>query len=87
MRNLRSPAALGLLAALAASAIAAPTRSLPSKEKITIPAVRWDEERLGCTFSRGDDGKYYYGLWSGDVGIILGIDSQELEKVHRRHEP
>src|SRR5208337_3812137 len=24
---------------------------------------------------------------SGDVGMILAIDAQELEKVHRRHEP
>ncbi len=27
-----------------------------------IPAVRWDEQRPGCTFSRDDDGKYRYGL-------------------------
>ena len=52
-----------------------------------IPTVRWDEERPGCTFSRSEDGKYHYGLWSGDVGITLAVDSQEVEKVHRRHEP
>lgn len=55
----------------------------PSK----LPAVRWSEETPGCTFSLGDDGKFHYGLWSGDVAITLAIDSQELEKVHRRHEP
>ena len=55
-------------------------------EKPTIPAVRWDEQTPGCTFSRGDDGKFHYGLWSGDVGITLSLDSQELEKVNRRHE-
>lgn len=59
----------------------------PSKEKPKSPAVRWDEERPGCTFARGDDGRYRYGLWSDDVGITLAVDSQELEKVHRRHEP
>jgi hypothetical protein len=56
-------------------------------EKPKVPVVRWDEERPGCTFSRGDDGRYHYGLWNGDLGINLAVDSQELEKVHRRHEP
>jgi hypothetical protein len=56
-------------------------------EKPKVPIVRWDEERPGCTFSRGDDGRYHYGLWNGDLGINLAVDSQELEKVHRRHEP
>lgn len=56
-------------------------------DKAAIPAVRWSEQTPGCTFSRGEDGKFHYGLWSGDVGIVLSIDSQELEKVHRRHEP
>ena len=59
----------------------------PPKDKSKIPAVRWDEGRPGCTFTRGDDGKYRYGLWSEDAGITLAVDSQELEKVHRRHEP
>lgn len=52
-----------------------------------IPAVRWNESSPGCTFSRTDDGHLHYGLWSGDVGVTLTVDSQELEKVHRRHEP
>jgi hypothetical protein len=59
----------------------------PPGEKTKIPAIRWDEERPGCTFSRTDDGRYHYGLWSGDVGVTLSVDAQELEKVHRRHEP
>ncbi|PYX50003.1 MAG: hypothetical protein DMG79_07295 [Acidobacteria bacterium] len=50
-------------------------------------AVRWDEEHPDCTFSRSDDGHYHYGLWYEDAGITLAVDSQELEKVHRRHEP
>jgi len=65
--------------------------SVPSlafaKEKKGVPAVRWDELQPGCTFSRSDDGKYHYGLWSGDVGVTLSVDSQEREKTHRRHEP
>jgi len=75
--------------ALAAASLLLPGsgQASPPKTKSKIPAVRWDEERPGCTFSRGDDGKYRYGLWSDDAGITLAVDSQELEKVHRRHEP
>lgn len=58
-----------------------------AKAKPKSSAVRWDERHPGCTFSRGNDGKYRYGLWSGDVGITLVLDAQELEKVRRRHEP
>ena len=61
--------------------------AVPPKNKTKIPAVRWDEQNPGCTFSRSDDGHYRYGMWSDDVGITLAVDAQELEKVHRRHEP
>ena len=61
--------------------------AVPRKDKPKIPAVRWDEEHPGCTFSRSDDGHYHYGLWYEDIGITMSVDSQELEKVHRRHEP
>jgi hypothetical protein len=61
--------------------------AVPRKEKPKIPAVRWDEANPGCTFSRSDDGKLHYAIWSGDVGLTLSVDTQELEKVHRRHEP
>jgi hypothetical protein len=60
--------------------------AMPGKD-IAKPTVRWDETRPGCTFSRSEDGKYRYGLWSGEVGITLAVDSQEGEKVRRRHEP
>jgi hypothetical protein len=64
-----------------------PTSATPTKEKTKIPAVRWDESTPGCTLSRSDDGHFHYGLWSEDLGITMSVDSQELEKVHRRHEP
>jgi hypothetical protein len=64
-----------------------PGRTASDRYKNKIPAVRWDETHPGCTFSRGDDGKYRYGLSSGDMAITMAVDSQELEKVHRRHEP
>jgi hypothetical protein len=57
-----------------------------SKDKNKIPAVRWQEGNPGCTFARDDDGKYRYGVWSDDAGVVLAVDSQELEKVHRRHQ-
>src|SRR5262249_29381910 len=41
----------------------------------------------GCTFSADDDGRYRYGLWTDDFGIVLAVDSQELQKTVRRTEP
>jgi hypothetical protein len=49
--------------------------------------VRWSESLPGCTFSRGEDGKYSYGLWAGDIGVILAVDARELELVRHRIEP
>jgi len=56
------------------------------KDKNKIPAVRWAEGNPGCTLSRDNDGKYRYGLWSDEAGVVLAVDSQELGKVHRRHQ-
>jgi hypothetical protein len=66
---------------------AAANVALAGKDPPKPPVLRWDEARPGCTFSRTEDGKYHYGLWSDDVGITVAVDSQELEKVRRRHEP
>ena len=71
-----------LLAMLLASAAVA-TPGGPDKAS-AISTSRWEEDRPGCTFSRDDDGKYRYGLWTADFGIILAVDSQELEKARRR---
>jgi hypothetical protein len=49
-------------------------------------AVRWSDDRPGCTFSRGDDGKYRYGLWSGDVGVVLAVDAREVQIIRHRIE-
>ena len=49
--------------------------------------VRWEEGQPGCTFSRDNDGKYRYGFWNADFGVVLAVDSQELEKVRRRAQP
>jgi hypothetical protein len=76
---------LEALALAAAIATLLPS-SISAKDKHLLPGVRWVEGAPGCTFARGDDGKYRYGLWSDDVGIVMAVDSQELEKVHRRHQ-
>ena len=62
-------------------------RTSKDKRKPQLPAVRWSEEQSGCTFSRGDDGKYRYGLWSGDVGIIVAVDARELQIIPHRNWP
>jgi hypothetical protein len=58
----------------------------PAHDK-KIPAARWDEQTPGCTFSQGPDGKLRYGMSLADVALVVAVDAQELEKVHRRHEP
>jgi hypothetical protein len=69
------------------SSTRAQATSLPGKDKAqAAPTLRWAEGEPGCTFSRDDDGKYRYGLWTAGFGIILAVDSQELEKVRRRAE-
>jgi len=60
----------------------------PGNKAASLPSiVRWDEQQPGCTFSRGDDGKYHYGLWSGDVGIVLAVDAREVQIIRHRIEP
>src|SRR5271166_238975 len=76
----------GLLLATALASEAWATPPAPDKLPAT-PTSRWEEGQPGCTFSRDDDGKYRYGLWTADFGIVLAVDSQELEKVRRRAQP
>ena len=77
----------GLVLAVVAAFLLAQSGFASNKNKEKIPAVRWAEGNPGCTYSRGDDGKFRYGLWYGDVGMTVAVDVQELVKVHRRHEP
>jgi hypothetical protein len=57
------------------------------KDKPAPVIVRWAESQPGCTFSRGEEGKYSYGLWSGDVGVIMAVEARELQLVRHRIEP
>ena len=66
---------------------AAPGAAASSHDKTKLPAVRWEEGRAGCTLTRRDDGRYYYGLSDGDLVITVAIDSQELQLVRHRHVP
>ena len=72
-----------LLQPIAASA----TLAGKTGEKLKPVTVRWNEQLPGCTFSRGDDGKYRYGLWSGDVGLVLAVDAREVQIIRHRIEP
>ena len=51
------------------------------------PVLRWDETHPGCTFTIGEDGKYRYGVWSGDFAVILAVDAREVQIVSHRIEP
>ncbi len=66
---------------------AAPGAAASRHEKTKFPAVRWQEGGPGCTLTRRDDGRYYYGLSSGDLALTIAIDSQELQLVRHRHVP
>ena len=37
----------------------------------------WGEGNPGCTFSRDDDGKYRYGIWSDEAGIVMAVPLQQ----------
>jgi hypothetical protein len=79
----RATKGLRLAVLLACSACAT------SSSQATAPAtttLRWAEGQPGCTFSRDEDGKYRYGLWTADFGVVLAVDSQELEKARRREQ-
>ncbi|HUO24250.1 MAG TPA: hypothetical protein VMU61_01210 [Candidatus Aquilonibacter sp.] len=65
----------------------APAGSAFAKKKPAPPRVRWSENRPGCTFSTSQDGKYLYGLWSGDVGLTLAVDAREVQIIRHRIEP
>jgi hypothetical protein len=56
----------------------------PRKDRPVPVALRWAEGQPGCTYSRDSDGKYRYALWTTDYGVILAVDSQELQLVHKR---
>ena len=49
--------------------------------------LRWDEGKPGCTFSADDDGKYRYGFWTDQFGVVIAVDADEVRKASLRIEP
>src|SRR6478672_4600118 len=58
-----------------------------NEQPTASPAIRWIKGQAGSTFTRGEDGKYRYGLWSDDLGITLAVDSRELQRARHRLHP
>jgi len=48
------------------------------------PTVRWTAGAPGCSFQRGDDGRYRWTMSDKNFDITLLVDSQELTKSRRR---
>lgn len=68
----------------AALLLLSPSSALAGKKKEALPTVRWAEQTPGCTFERGQDGMYRWGLWTSDLGLTLAVDSQELVRARKR---
>ena len=70
---------------IAAALMALPLNAAaPSQKDKSTATLRWAEGQAGCTFSRDNDGKYRYALWTDDYGVIVAVDSQELQLAHKR---
>jgi hypothetical protein len=67
-------------------ALAAILLSSAAAKKNPTPTLRWTEGHTGCTVSLDQDGKYRYGMWTTDLGVVLAVDAQELQLVHKRGE-
>jgi hypothetical protein len=80
----RRSAALVLFAVLLPFLLAS---SAAAKKKQKPTGFRWSEEQPGCTFEATADGKYQYGLWTPDIGIVLSVDAREVELIRHRIEP
>jgi hypothetical protein len=58
-----------------------------AKDKASLPTVVWGANKPGCSFSRGEDGKYRYVLTAGDLEITIAVDSREVQVIRRRPVP
>src|ERR1039458_2273831 len=68
--------------ALAFCAILLPVFGYAKKKP--LPVVRWTTGAPGCSFERGDDGRYRWTMSDKDLDVTLLVDSQELTKSRRR---
>jgi len=74
-------------ALLVGSLMLVPCVVAQTKSEENVGSLRWAEGTPGCTFSADSDGKYRYGLWTDDFGIILAVDVDEVRKTAERVEP
>jgi hypothetical protein len=58
-----------------------------ARKKDKPTGIRWSESQPGCTFDTTTDGKYQYGIWAPDVGIVFSVDAREVELIRHRIEP
>jgi len=85
---LRAPLIAAVVCTIAfAASVPSPAQIVKINDKAEPPTLRWNESQPGCTFSTTEDGKYRYGLWSGDVGVILAVDAREVQIIRHRIEP
>jgi len=55
-----------------------------ARKKPEYPTVRWTAGAPGCTFERGEDGRFRWTMSDKDLDVTLLVDSQELTKSRRR---
>jgi hypothetical protein len=58
--------------------------SLSHAKKKELPTVRWTAGAPGCTFERGDDGRFRWTMTGNDLTVSVLVDSQELTKSRHR---
>lgn len=79
---MRSHRFLSLTAALALWAVL--PSGLANAKKNELPTVRWTDGAPGCSFERGDDGRYRWTMSDKNLDLTLLVDSQELGKSRHR---
>jgi hypothetical protein len=60
---------------------------LSAKDKTSLPILIWAADKPGCSFTRGDDGKYRYDVRADDLEITIAVDSREVQEIRRRPVP
>ena len=83
----RRPLRTILLLAMIACTLASAAPAKGEKNKPPPVTLGWSQTQPGCTFSSSQDGKYQYGLWSGDIGVVLAVDAREVQIIRHRIEP
>ncbi len=71
------------LGAVLCGAFPPPVPSHAARKK-DLPTIRWTANAPGCTFVRGDDGKYRWTMTGNDLSITVLMDSQELPQSRHR---